>query len=69
MVKLSQYTAYDPEDPLTKTGAERLSAKIYQYWKDKGKEIKIWAEPFVDKRVSTHNMFQIQSNLYRGLPR
>ena len=61
--------SYVREDPLTKIGANKLVETIKQFWKDKGKEIKIWCEPFVDKQTYTHNMFQVRSNLINGLPK
>ena len=60
---------YTSGDPLTKTGAERLVETIKQFWKDKGKEVNVWAERFVDKKTYTHGMFQVRSNMIGGLPK
>jgi len=65
----SKNRSYVAGDSLTMAGAERLMEVISQYWKDKGKEIKLWMEPFTDARVYSHSMFQIRSNLHRGLPK
>ena len=68
MTRESQQS-YVAGDHLTKYGAEKLMETIISFWKDRGKEIKIWIEPFADRKVCAFNIFQIRSNLYKGLPR
>ena len=64
-----QSRSYVAGDPSTQSGASKLIETIKQYWKDKGKEVKLWVEPFVAANVATYNMFQIRSNLRNGLPK
>ena len=66
---MSTGQSYVAGDALTKYGAQNLMETIRKFWKDKGKEIKIRIEPFVDTKVARFNMFQIRSNLRNGLPR
>ena len=61
--------SYVKEDPLTEKGAFKLVETIKQFWEDRGKEIKIWCEPFVDSKVATFNMFQVRSDMINGLPK
>ena len=57
------------EDYCSKTGATNLALRIKQYWKDKGKDISLWIEPFHTIKTSNHIMFTIRSNLRNGLPK
>ena len=62
-----QWTA---TDAFTKTGAERLAAKIREHWNKRGHVVKVWTEPNGEylNALRTAQWFVVRSNLINGLP-
>ena len=58
---------YSGKDYSTQRGAEELAQKIKNYWKDRGKDVKVWPEAIAD--IVTAKYYKIKSNLVKGLPK
>ena len=58
---------YSGKDYSTQHGAEELAQKIKNYWKDRGKDVKVWTERAGNNCLSIY--YAIKSNLVKGLPK
>ena len=62
-----QWTAMDT---FTKAGAERLAAKVREYWNKRGRGVVVWVEPSSAylNSLRTGTWYAVRSNLRNGLP-
>jgi hypothetical protein len=62
-----QWTA---TDAFTKAGAERLAEKVRDYWRKRGREVRVWVEPSGEylNSLRTAQWYSVRSNLINGLP-
>lgn len=49
-------------DPCSYRGAERLASQIKNYWRERGHEIEVWTEKYLE------SVYMVKSNLRRGNP-
>jgi hypothetical protein len=62
-----RYTKLGQKDFSDKEGAGELANMIKNYWKDRGKDVKVWVERTADSVLCL--TYIIKSNLVKGLPK
>lgn len=58
----------DPDDAMTRAGAERLAMTIKQYWRDRGFEVAVSVESAGWVRAIRSERVDVRSELINGMP-